>query len=174
MDKFHLAQVRGWIVPQVGYVSKLNHQKHRRFPCLVPTGFHLGGYPICDDHRHLAMGHNPIPPVNIPIPIIIGPKMGGEFTYQTAIPWALTTTALGVFLPAPLPSEAPSAASRWCCPAPRSERTPQSPEPASEPGEVRGTPRAETCPGERVGETQTGKNRLWRCCLASSAGECLF
>ena len=30
---------------------------------------------------HMAMGQNPVPPVNIPIRIKIGPKMGGEFTY---------------------------------------------------------------------------------------------
>ena len=30
----------------------------------------------------LAMGQNPFPPVNIPIPTKIGSKMGGEFTYQ--------------------------------------------------------------------------------------------
>ena len=30
----------------------------------------------------MAMGHNPVPPVNIPIPTKIGSKMGGEFTYQ--------------------------------------------------------------------------------------------
>ena len=30
---------------------------------------------------HMAMGHNPVPPVNIPIPTT-GSKMGGEFTYQ--------------------------------------------------------------------------------------------
>ena len=31
---------------------------------------------------HMAMGQNPVPPVNIPIPTTIGSKMGGEFTYQ--------------------------------------------------------------------------------------------
>ena len=30
----------------------------------------------------MAMGQNPIPPVNIPNPTKIGSKMGGEFTYQ--------------------------------------------------------------------------------------------
>ena len=30
----------------------------------------------------MAMGQNPEPPVNIPIPTKIGSKMGGEFTYQ--------------------------------------------------------------------------------------------
>ena len=30
----------------------------------------------------MAMGQNPAPPVNIPIPTKIGSKMGGEFTYQ--------------------------------------------------------------------------------------------
>ena len=31
---------------------------------------------------HIAMGQNPVPPVNIPIPTKIPTKMGGEFTYQ--------------------------------------------------------------------------------------------
>ena len=30
----------------------------------------------------MAMGQNPVPPVNIPIPTKIGSKMGGELTYQ--------------------------------------------------------------------------------------------
>ena len=29
---------------------------------------------------NMAMGQNPVPPVNIRIPTKIGPKMGGEFT----------------------------------------------------------------------------------------------
>ena len=32
--------------------------------------------------RYVAMGQKPVPLVNIPIPIEIGSKMGGEFTYQ--------------------------------------------------------------------------------------------
>ena len=31
-------------------------------------------------NTNLAMGQNPVPPVNIPIPTKIGSKMGGEFT----------------------------------------------------------------------------------------------
>ena len=31
---------------------------------------------------HAAMGQNPVPPANIPIPTKIGSKMGGEFTYR--------------------------------------------------------------------------------------------
>ena len=30
----------------------------------------------------MATGQKPVPPVNIPIPTKIGPKIGGEFTYQ--------------------------------------------------------------------------------------------
>ena len=43
---------------------------------------------------YMAMGQNPVPPVNIPIPTKIRSKMGGEFTYQPT--WdpktVLTTT----------------------------------------------------------------------------------
>ena len=39
----------------------------------------------------MAMGQNPAPPVNIPIPTKIGSKMGGEFTYpNNGIPLVLT------------------------------------------------------------------------------------
>ena len=41
----------------------------------------------------MAMGQKPVPPVNIPIPTKIGPKMGGEFTYPKLLPLVLTTTA---------------------------------------------------------------------------------
>ena len=37
----------------------------------------------------LAMGQNPVPPVNIPIPTKIGSKMGGEFTYPKMVPLVL-------------------------------------------------------------------------------------
>ena len=40
--------------------------------------------------HHLAMGQNPVPPVNIPIPTKIGSKMGGEFTYPRMVPLVLT------------------------------------------------------------------------------------
>ena len=36
----------------------------------------------CQKGRHVAMGQNPVPSVNIPIRAKIGSKMGGEFTYQ--------------------------------------------------------------------------------------------
>ena len=38
----------------------------------------------------MAMGQNPVPPVNIPIPSNIGSKMGGEFTYPKMVPLVLT------------------------------------------------------------------------------------
>ena len=38
----------------------------------------------------MAMGQNPVPPVNIPIPTKIGSKMGGEFTYPKTLPLVLT------------------------------------------------------------------------------------
>ena len=31
---------------------------------------------------HMAMGPNPVPPANIPMPTKIGSKMVGEFTHQ--------------------------------------------------------------------------------------------
>ena len=45
-------------------------------------------------HCHVAMGQNPVPPVNIPIPTKKGSKMGGEFTYPKLAPLVLTTTAM--------------------------------------------------------------------------------
>ena len=51
---------------------------------------------IDDIEIHMAMGQNPVPPVNIPIPTKIGSKTGGEFTYQPK--WdpktVLTTTPM--------------------------------------------------------------------------------
>ena len=45
--------------------------------------------------RDLAMGQNPIPPVNVPIPTKIGSKMGGEFMYpKMGSKTVLTTTAV--------------------------------------------------------------------------------
>ena len=42
----------------------------------------------------MAIGQNPVPPVNIPIFTLVGSKMGGEFTYQPKWdPMVLTTTA---------------------------------------------------------------------------------
>ena len=43
----------------------------------------------------MAMGQNPVPPVNIPIPTKMGSKMGGEFTYPKmgSTTTVLTTTA---------------------------------------------------------------------------------
>ena len=48
--------------------------------------------------NHVAMGQNPVPPVNIPIPTKIKPKVGGEFTYQpkSDLKTVLTTTAMCV------------------------------------------------------------------------------
>ena len=53
--------------------------------CLIfPANVFIGQAKACKvpSHDDLAMGQNPVPPVNIPIPTKIGPKMGGEFTYQ--------------------------------------------------------------------------------------------
>lgn len=82
-----------WNCHGVGYFgSQLSHDRRTRcvlsFSLLVhhvgPINLsHPGGGWGLFPGRHVAMGQNPPPPVNIPIqPTKIGPKMGGEFNYQ--------------------------------------------------------------------------------------------
>ena len=53
----------------------------------------LAWMPVLSDRKLLwktalsvAMGQNPLPPVNIPIATKIGSKLGGEFTYPKMVP----------------------------------------------------------------------------------------
>ena len=44
--------------------------------------FKMTSHSLSQRCGQMAVGQNPVPPVNIPIPSKIGSKMGGEFTYQ--------------------------------------------------------------------------------------------
>ena len=45
---------------------------------LTKLGFGIQWVPTLKVHGQMAMGQNPVPPVNIPIPTKIGSKMGGQ------------------------------------------------------------------------------------------------
>ena len=74
----------------------------KSFCCLGHDGLPLkavlgGGGSIC----HMAMGQNPVPSVNIPIPTKIGSKMGGalktpKWTNQNPFPLTLALTTPGL------------------------------------------------------------------------------
>ena len=45
---------------------------------------------VAQQSKHVAMGHKPVPPVNILMIIKVGSKMGGEFTYPKMVRLVLT------------------------------------------------------------------------------------
>ena len=108
----------------------------RHAPRSCPLGVPLN--PPGNGYQHTAMGQNPVPPVNIPIPTETGSKMGGEFTCPKIVPLVLTHGRLtmgtnthahthtpisnGGWLAAPAAWPRP-----WRCPSPSS--TPSSPGP---------------------------------------------
>ena len=63
----------------------------------------------------MAMGQNPVPPVNIPIPTKVGSKMGGEFTYrdQNGTKTVLNHGQVGNFLFQSLSSQGPEEGRRF-------------------------------------------------------------
>ena len=50
----------------------------------------------------MAMGQNPVPPVNIPIPTKIGSKMGGAPTNQNGVPLVLTHSHISLITESPV------------------------------------------------------------------------
>ena len=51
---------------------------------VAPVGCPGGNLEMQDSRpfKHMAMGQNPVPPVNIPIPTKIGSKLGGAYLPQ--------------------------------------------------------------------------------------------
>ena len=88
------------VVSKVEHLSKPERGERIKQVEQVPVGvkktLHNNDRPLRWRRAHLAVGQNPVPSANIPIPTQIGSKMGGEFTYQPK--WypktVLTTTAI--------------------------------------------------------------------------------